>query len=1007
MEMKRTIYNGNLLGLRRELRRVMKNLTYPHLFLPLFFLLSSIAAVAGEPSQGTQLSPFPGESHASFSRRWAAIHNKDLYANGKNPGLSAHSIRRNFSGTFFHVNPAGTYLITKDDPGVGPATSIPLSAIGSNIQAGSIIALQQAGGISNGVGGPDDEWHMMIAVFVDGNGNFLSPGSQTTAPSIVTQPTYHGGIPTDIPQDFGLNVDNSSAPPTYYAQVPQGAVALLVCASDSAYGDNTDPNGNFGVFAEPVLFPNFNLSNVQVAQTIFNPEFTGDGILDLVTGKNFAVLANLKATNFLPSMSTTPVSVIAVVKDGLGNSVATTNGIIAATGSPDKSAITLGDLATSASLKFLFTSQRNKLLSITGFYKIYVEASIPSMGIIFDSSATNVSFQTNAQLSLKFTKFDSPVECAGSTCYPPSDATAASVLINQSGNFIEEVFPVSSQSSSTPGVAYQEDPFNYSSAFLNTTPKGVKDVVGVARDLQYLCTSNFAKSKGSVVPRVIGIVSSGYFPYHGENNSGITYRGTCSVIADETQWLTPAHELGHAIGLLSDSYTAVTDASGDTYGVYAGPKGLTGYNTKTELSIPATDASCGGLSNPSSSIMDIMGPSNEDDTSCYWLSRFSAQSLWTHIHSPTPPNLVQVVAGTVSTVPSLVSSGPSIQFEPQSFYTGTAAPSTSGSGPLSFASMGAAGIVTDVSQFDPTPIEIASRIPSVVQISPGVPVSIPFAAILGNSPETTVMQISYTGSRSSAADTSMLISPQAEQIKAVIGNLPDAAFSGNLGLRQSLLSVASQFEGQMLANDFTGASNTLSLLSAQVSSGVSSSPTNDPYETNLEDVTKLISTVTSGVQNLPTAPRGNGLFKVASDKVSYAPTDRALVTTEIVIAPSDPKFRYLFLATLDGHTQSVEFKNGVWTSRLPTLSAGNHSYIVTALLENSVEMTRLNRAVFAIRQQLIDIEFKLSNETDPIEQATLRNQLNTKTSEIYGLNSQILRERRSIGASVHVNIQVH
>jgi Ca2+-binding RTX toxin-like protein len=144
-------------------------------------------------------------------------------------------------GEFFAIDPAGTYLadlaaVNPADP-APPPTQVALSAFGAT--AGSMITLSRKGDYQAGSEGFTDSSTSLIAVFVDGGGNRLSPDTYLGFTSLVQA----SGAATDIPQDFFV-VDGVTM-----VQVPAGAVALQFSASDSYFSDNTDPDGDFGVVA--------------------------------------------------------------------------------------------------------------------------------------------------------------------------------------------------------------------------------------------------------------------------------------------------------------------------------------------------------------------------------------------------------------------------------------------------------------------------------------------------------------------------------------------------------------------------------------------------------------------------------------------------------------------------------------------------------------------------------------------------------------------------------------
>jgi YVTN family beta-propeller protein len=150
------------------------------------------------------------------------------------------------------VDPRGTYLVTGPGDSPNPPLIISLASLG--IKPGDVISAVSVG----------DEDACGVGEFCSGeifapqfcgvfsssntllpNGGAVNrvPGAIapnfTTAFSCNTPPNASGQLPTDIPQDFAL----IGEPVT----VPAGAAYLFVAVIDVFYGDNIDPNRDFGV----------------------------------------------------------------------------------------------------------------------------------------------------------------------------------------------------------------------------------------------------------------------------------------------------------------------------------------------------------------------------------------------------------------------------------------------------------------------------------------------------------------------------------------------------------------------------------------------------------------------------------------------------------------------------------------------------------------------------------------------------------------------------------------
>ncbi len=143
--------------------------------------------------------------------------------------------------TTMSINPKETYLRINNDPGTLDAIPLELSVLG--ISAGDYLILQQLGDYDNGPGG--DIYTGMIGVF-SSNDSLLDPSQPHRVPGAIdagedftTSPTWNGGLPTDIPEDFFID--------SILIQVPDSASFIFVSAHDSWYNDNTDPDNDFAV----------------------------------------------------------------------------------------------------------------------------------------------------------------------------------------------------------------------------------------------------------------------------------------------------------------------------------------------------------------------------------------------------------------------------------------------------------------------------------------------------------------------------------------------------------------------------------------------------------------------------------------------------------------------------------------------------------------------------------------------------------------------------------------
>ncbi|MDQ6741151.1 MAG: hypothetical protein M3021_12540, partial [Actinomycetota bacterium] len=144
-------------------------------------------------------------------------------------------------GTALAVGSAATFWRATGDAGALDTVPIDLQAYG--IVPGQTIRLQQIGAFRNNPANPDNSTQM-IAVF-SSTSTLLGPDIQARVSGAIKAGTdfvsaaNSFGYATDIPEDFEVT-DISLL-------VPTGARYLFVQARDSRYGNNDDPNGDYGI----------------------------------------------------------------------------------------------------------------------------------------------------------------------------------------------------------------------------------------------------------------------------------------------------------------------------------------------------------------------------------------------------------------------------------------------------------------------------------------------------------------------------------------------------------------------------------------------------------------------------------------------------------------------------------------------------------------------------------------------------------------------------------------
>jgi len=124
------------------------------------------------------------------------------------------------------------------------ARRIPLASLG--VVAGDTLRLARRGAFAYVAGG-DQVGYTVDCIFSADSVLLLTPSLQFRVPGAIaagvpygTAPTTIGGLPTDVPEDFAV-MDTTDV------VVPVGATYLFAAADDEYFGDNEDPDGDFGL----------------------------------------------------------------------------------------------------------------------------------------------------------------------------------------------------------------------------------------------------------------------------------------------------------------------------------------------------------------------------------------------------------------------------------------------------------------------------------------------------------------------------------------------------------------------------------------------------------------------------------------------------------------------------------------------------------------------------------------------------------------------------------------
>lgn len=152
--------------------------------------------------------------------------------------------------TFHSLNSKATFYRTSSDPLAIDTTPIDLGSLG--LFSGDQLGIIRIGRYSHQFDGLPEIGTSLNGVF-SASQVLLPSGLQNRVQDAIeagndvfTGPTFTGGFATDIDQDFQVSPFGAPAPVGVSIVIPSSATHLFLAASSSFYGDNTDPDGNFG-----------------------------------------------------------------------------------------------------------------------------------------------------------------------------------------------------------------------------------------------------------------------------------------------------------------------------------------------------------------------------------------------------------------------------------------------------------------------------------------------------------------------------------------------------------------------------------------------------------------------------------------------------------------------------------------------------------------------------------------------------------------------------------------
>jgi hypothetical protein len=138
---------------------------------------------------------------------------------------------------FKHLDPRAPYIRTHGDAAIA-TTPVALASLG--IAPGDRIVITRQGSHSSNQTAMGALFSSSATLLDSDTLNRVPGALMSDAPAVKTGLTFQSAMTTDIPQDFAVSGTGTAV------TVPAGATHLFVGVLDSYFGDNTDPDGDFG-----------------------------------------------------------------------------------------------------------------------------------------------------------------------------------------------------------------------------------------------------------------------------------------------------------------------------------------------------------------------------------------------------------------------------------------------------------------------------------------------------------------------------------------------------------------------------------------------------------------------------------------------------------------------------------------------------------------------------------------------------------------------------------------
>jgi hypothetical protein len=505
--------------------------------------------------------------------------------------------------------------------------------------------------------------------------------------------------------------------------------------------------------------PDLSITSVRPLQVIFGSDINGDGDTDLVLNKSTAVLITVHVANAGALHTSANV-------DLHFKGVTYTRGFRPS------------DLDSSGNAQLTFTL----IPTQAGLHQQMV-ATVDPANLIPESDETNntrsvsASVRQTRPLHIAYVQItDCLLPFIGPSCYGPLDPNAAAQTFQQSRDFIRATYPI-------PDIQARA----VASFLGNAIP-----IAGVSDDMNE--AFRIGKRADPTVEKVVAIVPRDYFGYHFKSKVvGLSLPGEDAVLATVDYWSTPAHEIGHKLGLHRPTSWP---GPGEEY--ETSPPGVCASGMWVDQNTAITDGICFMGSVPVVAARTFMFqraciPDPQDPTQDpgqldrhVWIDKTDYEFLFNSLKPAGDPQIL-ILTGIVSENDSLILSPWYIAKNGASDAPGEGAYSVDLLDSIGNPVASHAFPVTFSAQFeyDPTPVHTGLS---------------PFSLSVPLPPGLLTVQVKHGAKTITSFDLSTKL------LLDALNAIPDRGFVNNPGQRRNALENKVQAIGHMIsARDFSGA----------------------------------------------------------------------------------------------------------------------------------------------------------------------------------------------------------